>query len=99
MRLGQPNIPCLSEPTPADALRMSPLDAGPRGILLSEFFGRLPVPRGLQRLLVLARLESQEAGLLLGPCTLGSVETRRAIFASKAHLPRHPILRIGVREP
>src|SRR5262249_38053263 len=55
--------------------------------------------RGVQRLILLPRLEAHDAGLLLGPRTLRPVETRGAIFAGKACLPRHPILGIGVREP
>jgi len=99
MRLGQPNIPCLPEATPADALRMGALNAGPRRILLRELCGRLALARGVQRLIVLLRLESHDAGLFLRPRTLRPVETWCAIFAGKARLPRHAILGIGVREP
>jgi hypothetical protein len=43
----QPNIPCLPEATPADALRMRALNAGPRGILLRKRFSRLVVAGGV----------------------------------------------------
>ena len=47
MRLGQPNIPGLPEATPADALRMRALNAGPRCVLLIKRFGRLVVSCGV----------------------------------------------------
>src|SRR5215470_717236 len=78
---------------------MGALNAGPRRILLGKGRCRLVWARGVQRLILLPRLESHNAGLLLGPRTLRPVETRGAIFAGKAGLPRHPMLGIGVREP
>src|SRR5689334_12533598 len=99
MRLGQPNISRLPEATPADALRMRALNACPRGVLLIKLFGRLVVSRGVQRLIVLARLETHDARFLLGPGTLGSVSAGRAILPGKTCFPRHPILGIGIREP
>src|SRR5436305_15082967 len=99
MRLGEPDIARLPEATPADALRVGALDACPRRILTPERFGRLPLPCGLQSLVLLSRLEPQEAWLLLGPSTLRPVGTRGAILPGKARLPRHAIFRIGVREP
>src|SRR6266480_2647204 len=98
MGLGEPNIARLSEATPANTLRMGTLDADPRGILTMECFGCLPVPRSLQRLILLALLESHEAWLLLGLGTLRPVETWRAILAGKAYLPGHAIF-VGVWEP
>src|SRR2546428_13970977 len=89
--LCEPDITRLPEATPADALRMGALDACPRGILLIECFGCLPLPCCLQGLILLPRLESQEAWLLLGPRTLRPVGARRAIFAGKAHLPHHAL--------
>src|SRR5262245_47408432 len=99
MRPGQPNIARLPETTSADALRVAALNAGPRRILLGKCFSRLALACGVQRFILLLRLESHDAGLLLRPCTLCSVETRRAIFPGKACFPRHPILGIGVRKP
>src|SRR5919202_1761417 len=99
MRLRQPTIACLPETTPADALLRGALNAGPRRLLLGPCRRRLVLARGVQRLILLPRLEAHDAGLLLGPGTLRPVETRGAIFAGKACLPRHAILGIGVREP
>src|SRR5215510_11092027 len=99
MRFRQPNIACLPETTPANALLMSALNAGPRRILLGKGRRRLVLARGVQRLILLPRLESHDARLLLRPCTLRPVETRGAIFAGTAGRPRQPILGIGVREP
>src|SRR5262249_61820471 len=87
------------ETTAADALRVGALNTCPRRILLRERVGRLALPGGVQRLILLPRLESHNAGLLLRPRTLCPVETRGAIFAGKACLPRHAILGIGIREP
>src|SRR5215468_2295777 len=98
MGLGESDIARLSEATPADALRMGALDACPRGIVTMECFGCLPLPRSLQRLILLALLESHEAWLLLGPGTLRPVETWRAILAGEAYLPGHAIF-IGIWEP
>src|SRR5262245_54289880 len=99
MRPGQPNIARLPETTTADALRVAALNASPRCILLGEDCSRLVLSRGVQCLILLLRLESHDAGLLLRPCPLCSVETRRAIFTGKACFPRHPMLRRGVRKP
>src|SRR5262249_55526751 len=99
MGLCEPNIARVPEATPADALGVGPLDACPRGILLSALFCCLPLPCCLQGLTLLPRLEPQEAWLLLGPCTLRPVGARRAIFAGKAPLPHHALWGIGVRQP
>ena len=58
MGLGEPNIARLPEATPANPLRMGALDACPRGILTMKCFGCLPLPCSLQRLILLALLES-----------------------------------------
>ena len=99
MRFGQPKIPCLPEATPADALRMRALNAGPRRILLIELFGRLVLSCGVQRLIGLPCLEAHDAGFLLRPGTLRAVRTGRAILPGKARFPRHPIFGIGIWEP
>jgi hypothetical protein len=98
MGLGEPHIARLPEATPTDALRVGTLDACPRGILPLKCFGCLLLPRSLQRLILLALLESYEAWFLLCPGTLRPVETRRAILSGKAYLPCHAIL-VGVWEP
>jgi hypothetical protein len=66
MRLGLPPRARLPQATPADALRVGTLDPCPRGILLREGVGRLPVSCGLKRLVRLPGVESYEAGLLRG---------------------------------
>src|SRR5262249_6827969 len=99
MRLGEPNRARLPEATPADALSMSACDACSPGILLTKRFGCLPLPGGLQRLVLLTGLEPDNTGLLLGPRTLGSVRTRRTVFPGKARFPCHPGLGIGMWEP
>src|SRR2546421_5916779 len=99
MGSGEPSITRLPEAAPADTLRVGALDTGPWRILLREGVGGLPLAGGVQRLVLLPGLEAHKAGLLLGPRTLRPVGARRAIFASKAHLPHHAVLRIGVREP
>jgi hypothetical protein len=99
MGLGESNIACLPQATPADALRVGTLDPCLRCILLTERFRRLPYTGFLQRLVRLTRLEPYNAWLLLGPGALRSVRTRCAVLARKAHLPRHPIPGIGVWEP
>jgi hypothetical protein len=60
MGLGEPHIACLSEATPADALRVGTLDPCPRRILLAELFRRLPFTGLLQRLIRLTCLEPYE---------------------------------------
>src|SRR5262249_18719587 len=74
------------------------LNPCPRGILLAELFRCLPFTGRLQRLIRLARLESQEAWLLLGSSTLRPAGTRRTILPGKPDLPCHAIL-VGVWEP
>ena len=97
--LGEPNIACLPEATPADALCMSALDTCSQCILLTKRFGCLPLPGCLQRLVLLTGLKPNNAGLLLGPRTLCPVQTRRTVFPGKARLPCHPCLGIGMRKP
>src|SRR5262245_29815962 len=58
MRLGESNVARVPETTPAHTLRVGALDACPRGILAMQYFGGLPLSRGLQRLVRLARLKS-----------------------------------------
>src|SRR5215470_4464897 len=96
---GKPNITRLPGPTPAYALRVGALNTGPRRILLRESLGRLTLSCGVQRLILFLRLEPYDAGLLLGPRTLGALWTGCAILPGKARLPCHPILRIRIREP
>ena len=96
---GEPNIACLPEPTPADALRVRALNAGPRRILLAN---ASVVWR------CRAACSASYCSRAWSPTMRGSFLARvhcarwghgRAIFAGKAHLPRHAILGIGVREP
>src|SRR5215210_3800881 len=99
MRLGEPNIARLPQPTPADALRVGAFDARPWGILLVERDGGLPFAEVLEGLILLTRLQTDETRLLLGPRTVGSGWTRRTVLAGKTHLPHHAIFRVGIREP
>jgi hypothetical protein len=55
MSLCLPNIARLPQATPADALCVGTLDPCPRGILLREGVGRLPVSCGLERLVRFCR--------------------------------------------
>src|SRR5262247_1149236 len=96
---GKPNITRLPEPTPAYPLRVGALNTGPRRILLRESLGCLTLSCGVQRLILFLRLEPHDAGLLLGPRTLGALRTGCAILPGKARLPGHAILGIGIGEP
>jgi hypothetical protein len=58
MRLGEPHIARVPEATPANTLCVGALDACPRGILTMKCFGYLPLPRSLQRFMLLVLLES-----------------------------------------
>src|SRR5262245_4598077 len=58
MRLGESNVARVPEATPSNTLRVGALDTCPRGILVMKYFGGLSLPRGLQRLILLALLES-----------------------------------------
>jgi hypothetical protein len=77
----QPHLAGWPETTPADALLRRALNASPRRILRGKCRRRRVLSRGVQRLILLPRLESHDAGLLLGPCPWRPVETRGAIFA------------------
>ena len=78
---------------------MGALNTFSRRILLRECVSRSALPGGVQPLILLPRLEPCNAGRLLRPRILHSVETWVASFAGKARLSCHTILGIGVREP
>lgn len=99
MGSGLSDVACALETTPANALRMGTFDPCPRRILLTERVCGLPLTRGLQRLVLLPRLEAEETRFLLGSGTLRSLETGRTVFTRKAHFPCHAALRIRVGKP
>ena len=60
-------IPGPAQATAPDALRVRALDPGPLGILGFELSGLLPLPRGLDRLVVGLRPDGELAGGVFGP--------------------------------
>ena len=98
MSLGEPNLACVAEATPANTVRVGARDTCPWGIRAMPCFGCLSWPRSLPRLIRLALLASSEAWLLLSPGTLCAVQTRRTVLAGKASLPWHA-MRGGRWEP
>jgi hypothetical protein len=68
LRLGQPEVTGLVQTAASDALRMRPLDPGPPGVLRGELGGLLPLPRGLDRHVLLFRPDGQLAGSLFRRC-------------------------------
>src|SRR5262245_66214464 len=78
---------------------MCPLDPGTRRILPAELLGLLPPPRRLLRLVLLARQQPDDPGLLLRSRALSPERARRAILPREAGLEGHAALRIGVGQP
>jgi hypothetical protein len=75
---------------------MCSLNACACGVALFEIFRRLMLSGGLQRLMMLTRLQSNDAGLSLGFGALGPQRARRTILGGKSCLENSAVLRIGV---
>ena len=63
---------------------MCSLNACACGVALFEIFRRLMLSGGLQRLMMLTRLKSNDAGLSLGFSAVGPQRTRRTILGGKS---------------
>jgi hypothetical protein len=67
MRFGQPEIARPAQATAANALGVRALDPGPPGILSLKLGGLLPLPGGLDRLVLGFRPDRELAGGVFGP--------------------------------
>jgi hypothetical protein len=94
--LREPDIAASPQSAAADRLFMCSLNACACGVALFEIFRRLMLSGGLQRLMMLTRLQSNDAGLSLGFGALGPQRARRTILGGKSCLEHSAVLRIGV---
>src|SRR5689334_3789414 len=97
--LGQADVAALPQAAPADRLTVGSLDAGPSGIVQAERRGALLFSCGLQRLVMLACLQSDDARLALG---FGAAAPQRAWCAvpgGEPGLEHRALLRVGARQP
>src|ERR1019366_4496360 len=94
--LRDPDIAASPQSAATDRLFMCSLNACACGVALFEIFRRLMLSGGLQRLMMLTRLQSNDAGLSLGFGALGPQRTRRTILGGKSCLEHSAVLRIGV---
>src|SRR5208283_5227292 len=94
--LRDPDIAASPQSAATDRLFMCSLNACACGVALFEIFRRLMLSGGLQRLMMLTRLQSNDAGLSLGFGALGPQRTRRTILGGKSYLEHSAVLRIGV---
>src|SRR5208337_4825277 len=94
--LRDPDIAASPQSAATDRLFMCSLNACACGVTLFEIFRRLMLSGGLQRLMMLTRLQSNDAGLSLGFGALGPQRTRRTILGGKSYLEHSAVLRIGV---
>ena len=99
MHLGHADVAALSQAATLKRLGVRAFHAGSRGVLLLEFLCLLLLSSGLERLVVFARLEPDDARLPFGACTLRPEGTGAAILARESRLPLHAILRIGTGQP
>src|SRR5262245_35212987 len=77
---------------------MRPLDPGTGCILLAELLGRLPPAGRLERLVILARLQSDDPRFLLRLRALHPERTRRAILPREPRLEDHAVgVQVAVR--
>ena len=67
MGLSQPDVAGPAQATAPDGLRVCPLDSGPPGILRFELDGLLPLPGGLDRLVVGLRPDRELERGVFGP--------------------------------
>ena len=72
MCFGEPDIAAFAQSAAADRLRVRAFDPGARGIISLELFRRLTPAGGVQRLVVLARLQPNDPWLVLGPGAAGA---------------------------
>jgi hypothetical protein len=66
MGFGMAEVTTLAQATPPDGLRLRALDSGALGVLGGELGGLLPLPRGLDRLVLGLRPDGELAWRLLG---------------------------------
>src|SRR6266508_3162304 len=67
MGFREPEVVGSAQATASDAVRVRALDPGPSGILGCELGGLLPLPRGLDRLVVGLRPDGELARRVFGP--------------------------------
>ena len=77
MCLGQADVPGLTETAASDGLRVGAFNPGPLSVLRGESGGLLPLPRGLDRLVVGLRSDRELAGGVFGPGVRVSEPDRR----------------------
>ena len=65
MRFGLPDVTALPQAAAPDGLLVRSLDTGTRSVLAAEFFSFLPLASRTQRLMMLPRLQTNEARLQL----------------------------------
>ena len=65
VRLGLSDITAAPQSATPDGLFMRSLDTGPRSVLAAEFFSFLPLASRAQRLMMLLRLQTNDAWLQL----------------------------------
>jgi hypothetical protein len=87
MGFGQPEISGPAEAAPPDALRVRALTPRPLGILGGELGGLLPLPCGLDGLVVGLRPNRELAGGVFRPRTRPPSRTRTAGHRVKADAP------------
>src|SRR4051794_23920898 len=97
--LGLANIATTSQPAPSVRLFMRPLDACPGCVPPAEFLRLLLAAGRLERLVLLARQQSDDPRLLLRPRALRPRRARGAILPREPRLDDHPVLRVRVRQP
>src|SRR4051794_29462751 len=85
VRLGEAEVAGMAQAAAADGLLVGGLDAGARRVARAELGRRLPVPGGVQSLVVLARLQADDPRLELGPGAAGT-----ACSPSERSGPRTP---------
>src|SRR5262245_24517631 len=78
---------------------MRPLDPGTRRVLLAELLGLLPPSSCLQRLVLLARQQPDDSGLLLRFGALPPEWAWRAILPCEPRLEGHSTRRVRIGQP
>ena len=99
MGFGEPDIATAPQAASANRLCVRSFDAGPGSIGLPELRRILLLASVLQGLVLLARLESDDARLTLGPGAAGPQRAWRTIPAGEPRLEHHAVLWVGVGQP
>ena len=87
VHLAQPKVPGLAEAAAPDALGVRPFDPGPPGILGFELSRLLPLPCGLDRLVLGLRPDGELTGRVFcpGACLAGRTGATRRRVKADAH--------------